>query len=276
MSLASGTKLAEYEILSLLGVGGMGEVYRARDTKLRREVAIKVLPEEFSGDKERLARFEREARALASLNHPNIAAIYGFEQAEGLHYLVMELVPGDTLAELLMKGRLSVEEALSMAAADGRGRGGGPRERDHSSRLEAGQRQGDRGGKGHRAGLRPGEGFFRRHAHARGGFLPVSHVDARCDPSRRHPGNGRLYEPGAGAREVRRQEKRRLRLRQRCLRNADGRESVSRRGHLGDSRRRDQDGAGLVAVIRRPRPEDPKASRALLREGPARASARYR
>ena len=115
MSLASGTKLAEYEILSLLGVGGMGEVYRARDTKLRREVAIKVLPEEFSGDKERLARFEREARALASLNHPNIAAIYGFEQAEGLHYLVMELVPGDTLAELLMKGRLSVEEALSMA-----------------------------------------------------------------------------------------------------------------------------------------------------------------
>ena len=73
------------------------------------------MPEEFSSDKERLARFEREAQALASLNHPNIAAIYGFEQAEGLHYLLMELVPGETLAERLLKGRLSVEEALSVA-----------------------------------------------------------------------------------------------------------------------------------------------------------------
>jgi serine/threonine-protein kinase len=115
MPLEPGAKLGAYEVLSLIGVGGMGEVYRARDTKLRRDVAIKVLPEEFSGDKERLARFEREAQALASLNHPNIAAIYGFEQVEGLHYLVMELVPGETLAERLMKGPLSVEEALSIA-----------------------------------------------------------------------------------------------------------------------------------------------------------------
>ncbi len=99
--LSAGSKLGPYEILSQLGAGGMGEVYRARDTKLGREVAVKVLPSAFSGDPERLARFEREAQLLASLNHPNIAAIYGLEESGGVHALVMELVEGPTLAERL-------------------------------------------------------------------------------------------------------------------------------------------------------------------------------
>ena len=88
MSLKSGTRLAEYEILAFIGAGGMGQVYQARDTKLGRDVAIKVLPEAFTQDKDRLARFEREARLLASLNHPGIAAIHGLRETETLHFLV--------------------------------------------------------------------------------------------------------------------------------------------------------------------------------------------
>ena len=113
--MESGTKLAHYEILSLLGKGGMGEVWRARDTKLGREVAIKTLPEEFAKDADRLARFEREAKLLASLNHPNIAAIYGFEEDGGTHFLVLELVEGDTLADQLKRGAISIEESLKLA-----------------------------------------------------------------------------------------------------------------------------------------------------------------
>ena len=95
--MESGTELSHYEISTLLGKGGMGEVWRARDTKLGREVAIKTLPEEFAQDTDRLARFEREAKLLASLNHPNVAAIHGFEEDNGTHFLVLELVEGDTL-----------------------------------------------------------------------------------------------------------------------------------------------------------------------------------
>ncbi len=114
MALADGTRLGPYEILSPLGAGGMGEVYRAKDTKLHREVAIKVLPEVFSQDRERLVRFQREARLLASLNHPNIGAIYGLEESDGVRFLVLELVSGQTLAERLEKGRLPVDEALQV------------------------------------------------------------------------------------------------------------------------------------------------------------------
>src|SRR5213596_2082147 len=104
MPLSVGTRLGPYEILAPLGAGGMGQVYRARDTKLGREVALKVLPEAFAHDRDRLGRFRREAQALASLNHPNIAAIHGLEESEDVHYLVLELVPGKTLAELLDAG----------------------------------------------------------------------------------------------------------------------------------------------------------------------------
>ena len=109
-----GTTLSHYKVIEKIGQGGMGEVYRAEDTNLSREVAIKVLPEQFTKDPQRLARFEREAKLLASLNHPNIAAIYGFEKAEGVHFLAMELVPGDTLQERVARGPLPVEEALEV------------------------------------------------------------------------------------------------------------------------------------------------------------------
>ena len=115
MSLAPGTRLGPYEIQSALGAGGMGEVYRARDTGLDRDVAIKVLPEAFAGDPERLARFEREAKTLASLNHPNIAIIHGLEKSQGAYALVMELVEGETLAERIAHGPIPLEEALPIA-----------------------------------------------------------------------------------------------------------------------------------------------------------------
>src|ERR1700752_354794 len=101
MALAPGVKIGPYEVAAPLGAGGMGEVYRARDTKLGRDVALKVLPEALAHDAQRMARFQREAQLLASLNHPNIAAIYGLEDAAGVRALVMALVDGPTLADRL-------------------------------------------------------------------------------------------------------------------------------------------------------------------------------
>jgi serine/threonine protein kinase len=133
MSLAAGTRLGAYEVSALLGIGGMGEVYRARDTRLKRDVALKILPESFAGDPERLARFRREAEVLASLNHPNIAAIHGLEEspasafagatADGhsVRALVLELVEGPTLADRIARGPLPLDEALAICPADCRG-----------------------------------------------------------------------------------------------------------------------------------------------------------
>jgi Tol biopolymer transport system component/tRNA A-37 threonylcarbamoyl transferase component Bud32 len=115
MGLTSGTRIGAFEILTPLGAGGMGEVYRARDTKLARDVALKILPEALARDPERMARFQREAQILASLNHPNIAAIYGMEVGDGVCALVMELVEGPTVAERLKAGALPMEDALSIA-----------------------------------------------------------------------------------------------------------------------------------------------------------------
>jgi serine/threonine protein kinase len=115
MVIGRGTRFGSYEITSLLGSGGMGEVYRARDTVLRRDVAIKVLQPAFSGDSQRLARFEREARVLAALNHPHIAAIYGIESAQDVSAIVLELVEGETLAEVIRRAPLPVAEALRLA-----------------------------------------------------------------------------------------------------------------------------------------------------------------
>ena len=111
----TGKTLGHYAVSALIGRGGMGEVYRARDEKLDRDVAIKVLPEEFAKDADRVARFQREAKLLASLNHPNIASIYGLEESEGTHLLVLELIEGDTLADRLKYGAIPVEEALELA-----------------------------------------------------------------------------------------------------------------------------------------------------------------
>src|SRR5688500_12568696 len=115
MGLVSGTHLGPYKVVAMLGAGGMGEVYRARDTKLERTVALKVLPDSFASDRERLARFRREARTLASLNHPHIAAIYGVEETEAITALVLEFVEGPTLAERLKRGALPVDEAVGIA-----------------------------------------------------------------------------------------------------------------------------------------------------------------
>jgi len=115
MALSSGTRLGPYEILSALGAGGMGEVYRARDTKLNRDVALKVLPPAFTADAERVARFEREARLLASLNHPHIGSIYGLEDAGNAPALVLELVEGDTLDDLVSRGLRPLSETLAIA-----------------------------------------------------------------------------------------------------------------------------------------------------------------
>src|SRR5687767_1386283 len=114
MSLTPGTQLGGYEITAALGAGGMGEVYRARDSKLGRAVAVKIVREGLS-DPDRIARFEREAKVLAALNHPHIAALYGMEIADGRHFLVLELVEGETLADRLRRGPVPVGEALVLA-----------------------------------------------------------------------------------------------------------------------------------------------------------------
>src|SRR5262247_2733130 len=110
-----GTKVAHYDITAHLGSGGMGEVYRARDTKLKRDVAVKILPDEFSRDADRVSRFQREAEVLASLNHPNIAAIYDLQEANGSRFLILELIEGETLADRIARGPVQVEDALDIA-----------------------------------------------------------------------------------------------------------------------------------------------------------------
>ena len=114
MPLTPGSRLGPYDILVLLGAGGMGEVYRAKDTKLGREVALKILPATFTNDPERVARFRREAQVLASLNHSHIAQIHGLDEANGTQFLVLELVDGESLDRRTARGRIPVDEALGI------------------------------------------------------------------------------------------------------------------------------------------------------------------
>ena len=115
MPLSSGQKLAAYEIISSLGAGGMGEVYRARDARLGRDVALKVLPPEVTSEPGRLERFDREARAIAALNHPHIVTIYSTEEADGIRFLTMELVEGCTLSDLIVSAGMAVPRFLDIA-----------------------------------------------------------------------------------------------------------------------------------------------------------------
>src|SRR5205814_5946648 len=115
MPIIAGTRLGSYEVIAAIGAGGMGEVYRARDTKLGRDVALKILPATFASDPDRLARFHREAQVLASLNHPHIGAIYGFEDSGETHALVLEFVDGPTLADRIAQGPIPIDEALPIA-----------------------------------------------------------------------------------------------------------------------------------------------------------------
>src|SRR5262249_49898997 len=114
MAIQIGQQLGSLEITALLGKGGMGEVYRARDTKLKRDVAIKILPDEFARDADRISRFQREAEVLASLSHPNIAGIYDLQHTDETQFLVLELVEGESLADRIKRGPLPVEEALQI------------------------------------------------------------------------------------------------------------------------------------------------------------------
>ena len=115
LALTPGTRLGVYDVLAAIGEGGMGQVWRARDTTLNRDVALKVLPDSFAHDPERLARFTREAQTLASLNHPHIAAIYGLEESGGVRALVMELVEGEDLSQRIARGAIPIDEALPIA-----------------------------------------------------------------------------------------------------------------------------------------------------------------
>ena len=161
-ALKSGTKLGPYEILAQIDAGGMGEVYEARDTKLGRNVAIKVFPSAFVHDPEPLARFQREARMLALLNHPNIATIHELEQSARTHYLEMELVPGETLAERMSKGALPLEQALKIAGQDRRSVRGCAPEGSDPPGPEASKCEGDTGRAGEGAGFCFGESICRR------------------------------------------------------------------------------------------------------------------
>jgi len=136
MSLSAGTRLGSYEVLAPIGKGGMGEVWKARDTKLGRDVALKILPAAFASDPDRMARFEREARVLASLDHPNIAAIYGLEESNGVRALVLALIDGPTLADRIAAGPIPLDEAIQIARQIAESVEYGARARGHPPRPE--------------------------------------------------------------------------------------------------------------------------------------------
>ena len=223
------------EVVARLGEGGMGEVYRATDTKLKRQVALKVLPASVAGDAERLARFQREAEVLASLNHPNIAAIHGLEESDGVKALVMELVEGATLAERIAQRRDPARRRAADREANRRGARSGARAGDHSSRSQAREHQGPPRRHGEGAGLRPGEGD------GAGIGIGDQGSGASQSPTITTPamtqagmilGTAAYMAPGAGARENGGQARRHLGVWRRPLRDADRASSVRGRRHL--------------------------------------------
>jgi len=205
IGIVIGTVLAQYQIESLLGQGGMGEVYRARDTKLGRSVAIKVLPEVFRTDPDRVARFEREAKVLAALNHPNIAALHGMEEAAGRHFLVMELVEGETLADRLARGPLPIEEALHIAVQIAEALEAAHEKGRHPPRSQTGEHQADARRQGEGSGLRAREGD-RRGGRGRTGrtgrrrIHTLAHPEPRGNACRGDSRHGGVHVAGAGRR----------------------------------------------------------------------------
>ena len=272
MPLSTGTRLGPYELQSLIGVGGMGEVYRSTDAALHRDVAIKVLPQILAGDPDRLARFSREAQTLAALSHPNIANVYGLVEApvEGgaqVHALVMEWVDGEDLAERLARGPIPVDDALAIA-------------KQIAEALESAHEHGIV----HRD-LKPANikvrddgtvkvldfGLAKAVAGARDRHLPTRRGDvARHDGDGRHPRDGRVHGAGAGARAAGRSARRHLGLRRRPLRAAE-RPAVVRRRIGGRCRLRSAVEADRsVAVARRCASSGARAGGALLERDPKR------
>ena len=197
--LEKGTRLGHYEIEALLGVGGMGEVYRARDTKLGRDVAIKVLPDDLSRDADRLARFEREAKLLAQLNHPNIATLHGLEESNGRRFLVMELVEGETLAEHIARGSLTVEEALPLFIQIAEGLRSGSRKGHRAPGLETAQYQDHAGRQSQDPRLSGSLAPPKSPPEAGGVATSQSPTLTKGTALGAIMGNGCVYEPGAGA-----------------------------------------------------------------------------
>ena len=179
-STLSGRRLGVFDLQELLGVGGMGEVYRAQDTRLGRDVAIKILPAAFGAHPARLARLEREARVLASLNHPNIGAIYGLEESDGIKALVLEVVEGEDLAQRIARGPMPLTEALPDRQADRRRSRSRARAGHHPPRFEAGEHQGAARRRGESARLRAGQSRQRRAA----GLRAVAGSQPIPDPTR--------------------------------------------------------------------------------------------
>src|SRR6266542_2796925 len=225
MTLVQGSRLGPYEILAPLGAGGMGEVYKARDPRLGREVAIKVLPASFSQDADRLRRFEQEARAAGVLNHPNITAVYDIGTHEDAPYVVQELLEGETLRTALSGGRMAQRKGDRLCAADRAWPGGGAREGDRASGSQAREPVRDEGWPRQDPRLRTGEA----HAHrdrARG--HGPSDRDRRHRAGRRAR-DARVHVAGAGQGKARRRPIGHLLFRRDPLRDAFGNESVPRR-----------------------------------------------
>lgn len=229
MSLAPGTKLGPYEIVAPIGAGGMGEVYRARDSRLNRDVAIKVLPAAFSADAERLRRFEQEARALSALNHPNLLAIYDIGSQDGIEYLVSELLEGESLRERLSEGALPWRKVA-----------------DYSVQMAKGPQRRTRRNCPPRPQARK---YFRLHRWTRkdSRFRPREigrksrrkrcHNDERRHAARRRDGHHRLHVARASPRQTCRRAFRYFQLRRNSLRNGFGSPRVPSRFSGGNTQR---------------------------------------
>ena len=260
MSLTPGTRLGPYEIGTRLGAGGMGEIYRARDPRLGRDVAIKALPLSSIGDADRVARFQQEARILGSLNHPHIAALFGLEESGSSQFLIMELLEGGTLLERLAAGALGVRDALTIG-------------RQIADALQAAH---DRGII-HRD-LKPANIAFTADGHAKVLDFGLAKTFTAGDgatavdgaTSERHRARHvRLHEPGAGARPAPRQADGYLLVRVRPLRDARRGQSLRRPRRLRHRRRDPRARAGLDAAAGADAGARALAAAALPGEGPA-------
>ena len=269
-----GQQIGSYTIQAPLGVGGMGEVYRARDGTLGRDVAIKILPRAFSIDPDRRARFDREARLLAALNHPHIGAIYGVEDSNGVRALVLELVEGDTLAERIARGPLPINEALTIA-------------HQIADALDAAHEKGIT----HRD-LKPANIKITPDGVVKVldfGLAKAASGDGSVPDLTQSPtvtvggtrdgvilGTRGLYEPGAGAGQGDRQADRRVGIWMRGVRDADGASRVRWRHPLGHDRRDSRSRAGVVRLTRGDTRPHPAALAPLPRQGRQAAAARHR